>query len=238
MSKQTDGYEQIGVAMTCRGYAEYERMFDLDETVLRTRSGTVLDVAAGASSFAAEARSKGFTVVSADPRYGHTAEQLEAEGLAEIATSSEKLGRLADRFDWSYYGDLERHRAGRFESLRMFVQDYAKSDRREKYKAEQLPNFSFADDTFSMVLCSHFLFLYREQFDDGFHRAALAELLRVCRPGGEVRIYPILGLDWKPYPQFGDLIAYLESLGAKCRLHQSGLPFIPGSTQMLCILKD
>lgn len=235
MSKQTDRYEQIGVAMTCRGYAEYERMFDLDDTLLRL--GTVLDVAAGASSFAAEARSKGLTVMSADPRYRHSADQLEAEGLAEIASSSEKLGRLADRFDWSYYGDLERHRAGRLESLRLFVQDYAEPDRRERYRAEQLPHFSFADDTFSLVLCSHFLFLYREQFDDDFHRGALAELLRVCRPGGEVRIYPLLGLDWKPYPRFDDLIAYLESLGAECRLRQSELPFIPGSTQMLCILK-
>jgi SAM-dependent methyltransferase len=235
MMKQTEHYDQIGVAMTCRGYAEYERMFDLDEEALRR--GIVLDVAAGASSFAAEAGRRGIDVLCADPRYAQSPEQIGAEGLAEIGTSSEKLARLAHRFDWSYYGDIERHKAGRIQSLGLFLQDYAEPSSRSRYRAEHLPELSFPDDTFSTVLCSHFLFLYREQFDDAFHRAALGELLRVCKPGGEVRVYPLQSLRWEPYPELPELLAYLESLGSTCTRKPSGLPFIPGSTEMLCIRK-
>lgn len=222
--------------MTCRGYAEYERMFDLSEPVLRR--GKVLDVAAGASSFAAEARGKGIDIACADPRYALSVEQIGAEGLAEIEASTDKLARLAHRFDWSYYGSLERHKAGRLASLQLFLEDYAEPLARERYKSDFLPNLSFADDAFSLVLCSHFLFLYREQFDDAFHRAALKELLRVCRPGGEVRVYPLLALNWEPYPRLAELMAHIESLGGTCALRKSGLPFIPGSTEMLCIGKN
>lgn len=232
---QTERYEQIGVAMTCRGYAEYERMFDLDEPMLRR--GKVLDVAAGASSFAAEARGRGIDVTCADPRYAKTVEQIGEEGFAEIGTSSEKLAKLAHRFDWSYYGDIERHKAGRIQSLNLFLQDYAEHSARNRYTADLLPKLSFPDDTFTLVLCSHFLFLYQEQFDDAFHRAALAELLRVCRPGGEIRVYPLLSLRWEPYPGLPELMAHLELLGGRCELRKSGLPFIPGSTDMLCIRK-
>lgn len=233
--KQMEHYEQVGVAVTCRGYDEYVKMFDLDEETLRR--GSVLDVSAGASSFAAEARKRAIRVVCADPRYVLIHEQLGEESFAEIETSTEKLTRLAHRFDWSYYGDIERHKAGRMQSLSLFLQDYAEPSGRERYKADRLPELSFPDDTFSLVLCSHFLFLYQEQFDDAFHRAALAELLRVCRPEGEVRVYPLLSLRWEPYPGLSELIAYLESLGGSCTLKPSKLPFIPGSTQMLCIRK-
>lgn len=232
---QQDYYEQIGVAMTCRGYAEYERMFDLDEETLRR--GEVLDVAAGASSFAAEAAGKGIRAYGADPRYALSPERLSEEGLAEIESSTAKLERLAGRFDWSYYGDSERHKAGRLRSLRMFVADYGRPSAKERYVPDALPNLSFAGDRFSLVLCSHFLFLYGEQFDDAFHRAALEELLRVCRPGGEVRVYPLLSLRWEPYPLLAELMAHLESQGAECSLRKSRLPFIPGSTDMLVLRK-
>ncbi|MEF3302717.1 class I SAM-dependent methyltransferase [Paenibacillus sp. GYB003] len=232
---QTERYDQVGVAMTCRGFAEYELMFGLDEALLGR--GPVLDVAAGASSFAAEARSRGIDVVCADPRYALTAGQIAAEGAAEIEASTEKLERLAHRFDWSYYGDIASHKAGRIRSLELFVRDYERHAGRGRYTADMLPRLSFADHSFALVLCSHFLFLYREQFDDAFHRAALAELLRVCRPGGEVRVYPLLSLGWEPYPQFPELIAFVEGLGGACSLEKSGLPFIPGSTDMLRIRK-
>ncbi|MDF2721758.1 MAG: hypothetical protein K0Q59_1433 [Paenibacillus sp.] len=233
---KTEHYEQTGVAITCRGYAEYERMFDLDEHTLR--QGRVLDVSAGASSFAAEARTRAIDVTSADPRYSLPAGQIGEESYAEIETSTEKLTRLAHRFDWSYYGNIDNHKAGRLKSISLFLNEYATSAGRSHYAAERLPELSFPDDTFALVLCSHFLFLYQEQFDDTFHRAALAELLRVCRPGGEVRVYPLLSLRWEPYPHLTELMEHLESLGGSCSLRASRMPFIPGSTQMLCVRKN
>jgi len=44
--------------------------------------------------------------------------------------STAKLEGLKDLFDFSYYGSLENHRAGREASLERFITDFA-ADRRE-----------------------------------------------------------------------------------------------------------
>ncbi|HZG56831.1 methyltransferase domain-containing protein [Paenibacillus sp.] len=238
-------YPQAGVAVTCRSYREYEAMFALDDEALRR--GPVLDVAGGASSFAAEAGGRGAEVVAADPRYAKDADTLYAESAEEIAASTAKLARLKERFDWSYYGSLEAHRANREASLEAFAADYRRErerereigagERRRRYVAAALPRLPFPDDAFALTLCSHFLFLYEEQFDFAFHRDALRELYRVTRPGGEVRVYPLYTLRHERYPGLEALIESFEAAGAAAALLPSSLPFIPGSTRLLRIAK-
>jgi len=230
-------YPQTGVAVTCRSFREYEAMFTLEDGALA--SGPTLDVAGGASSFAAEARSRGAQVVSADPRYAKTADTLHAESLEEIASSTAKLERAKDRFDWSYYGSIEAHRANRERSLERFAADYRAEAEAGSgaYVAAGLPKLPFEDDTFALTLCSHFLFLYEAQFSCEFHRDALKELYRVTRPGGEVRVYPLYTLRHERYPGLDGLMRELEDAGADVRLLPSRLPFISGSTQLLRVGK-
>ncbi|MFC4778620.1 hypothetical protein ACFO9Q_17640 [Paenibacillus sp. GCM10023252] len=113
-------YEQAGVAMTCRGFEEYRRMFDLTEELLT--AGETLDIAAGASSFTAEGSARGYRISAVDPRYGNTLDNLISEASQEIEASTAKLETLQSRFDWSYYGDLTKHRQGRMHSLCLFEQ--------------------------------------------------------------------------------------------------------------------
>ncbi len=230
-------YPQTGVAVTCRSFREYEAMFALDDGALA--GGPTLDVAGGASSFAAEARARGARVVSADPRYAKSAAALYAESLEEIASSTAKLERAKDRFDWTYYGSIEAHRANRERSLERFVADYRAETEAGSaaYVSAALPKLPFDDGTFALTLCSHFLFLYEEQFTHEFHRDALLELYRVARPGGEVRVYPLYTLRHERYPGLDDLIREFESAGAAVRLLPSRLPFISGSTELLAICK-
>lgn len=228
-------YEQVGVAMTCRSFEEYLRMFSLDENELK--AGPLLDVAAGASSFAAEACARGLDVSAADPLYAMTPEAIRIHGEEEIASSTEKIKKLADRFLWTYYGDPERHRQGREQSLRRFLDHYGGPERGDRYTPAYLPALPYKADTFHRVLCSHFLFLYGEQFDYNFHLEAVLELLRVCRPGGEVRVYPLLDLRWNRYPELDRLILSVERTGAKADLLPSQLPFIPGSSELLRLRK-
>lgn len=232
MSKQR--YEQIGVAMTCRSYEEYVRMFDLQQSDLE--NGAALDVAAGGSSFTAEANARGYSAFAVDPRYGAGIEEWIREAVQEIGTSTAKLAEIKESFDWSYYGSLESHRAGREASIERFaahVQDSAETD---SYVYGMLPELPFSDDQFSLVLCSHFMFLYANQFGTEFHIKAILELIRICRPGGQIRIYPLISLNWEPYPELEQLLETISANGGRAELLPSRLPFIPGSSQYLRIL--
>lgn len=231
MNRQ-DVYEQVGVAATCRGYEEYERMFNLPGQLEGKR---ILDIAGGASSFTADCSSRGIFAQAVDPRYAYAPEIVLADAREEIETSTEKLRSLAHRFDWSFYGNIDLHRAGRLESFHRFAADYSAADAKDRYIAGSLPELPCADQSFDLVLCSHFLFLYADQFDASFHERAVLDMIRVCRPGGQVRIYPLLSLRWAPYPHMDSLLAAILSVGAVPSLETSRLPFMPNSSEMLVI---
>ncbi|CAM4059553.1 class I SAM-dependent methyltransferase [Paenibacillus alkaliterrae] len=229
----TQRYEQVGVAMTCRGYEEYVRMFDLKEADLS--AGQVLDVAAGGSSFTADANERGYSAVAVDPRYGAGVQQWVMEAEQEIETSTAKLAKLADAFDWSYYGTLEQHREGRKASHARFTADVLSNDHKQNYVGGQLPDLPFSDERFSLVLCSHFMFLYANHFGPDFHVKSIFELMRICKPGGQIRIYPLISLNWELYPELERLIETINRSGATTELLPSKLPFIPGSDYFLRI---
>ncbi|WNQ09767.1 methyltransferase domain-containing protein [Paenibacillus aurantius] len=233
MSKEF--YEQTGVAMTCRSYREYADMFALEPADLE--AGPILDVAGGASSFAAGAGRNGFEVMAADPQYAMSRHELEKHGREEIETSTAKLKGLAHQYDWSYYGSLDAHRANREQSLSLFLADFEREGER-RYKPASLPKLPFEDEAFSLVLCSHFLFLYNRQLDYDFHLAAVRELIRLLRPEGQLRIYPLVDLHWQPYPHLEKLLTELEGEGISSRTARSGLPFIPGSDSLLVLTKN
>lgn len=234
MSRQ-DVYEQVGVAMTCRSLQEYVDMFQLSGDWMS--QGPILDVAAGASSFVAQIRRAGADAVAVDPLYQGQAEELYARGKQEIADSTEKLRNIAHTYDWGYYGSLEQHRLNREQALEEFIQTYANDDTKQIFVPGGLPRLPFADDRFSLVFCSHFLFLYHQQFDEEFHRQAIAELVRVCRPSGEVRLYPLVGLDRKQYAHLAELISDLRQDGHEVALVPTTFRFLEGATRFLQIGK-
>ncbi|WP_225446387.1 class I SAM-dependent methyltransferase [Paenibacillus rhizovicinus] len=220
-------YEQVGVAVTCRSFEEYVRMFDLREQRLE---GRILDIAGGASSFTADAVAGGLDAYAADPRYALDYEVLIREATEEIAVSAAKIAKLADKFDFSYYGSVDNHRANREASLLRFEAHFGQPEERAKrYTAASLPHLPLESDSFDIVLCSHFLFLYEDQFDYSFHRDAILEMMRVCKPGGTVRIYPVMSLRWTPYAHMDELLEAIRGAGGSPGFFTSKLPFIPGS---------
>lgn len=227
-------YPQTGVANTCRSFDEYMRMLDLKMEDLA--GGPVLDVAGGASSFTARLRELGIAATAADPFYAGAAERVLEEARKEIGVSSAKLEAAAASYDWSYYGSPERHRALRERSYERFAADFAREDAPSRYIAASLPDLPFADGSFGLVLCSHFLFLYGEQFDEAFHRASLAELLRVTRTGGEVCVYPLVTLGWQTPPYLQGLLEELRAT-ASVRAVPTMLPFTPAKSPVMKLAK-
>jgi hypothetical protein len=235
MSEQSEFYEQAGVAMTCRSFAEYEKMFVLKKEDLE--QGVILDIASGASSFTAVAKSQGIKAYAVDPLYQKTIPEMAEHGRNEITISTDKLAKLTNKFDWTYYGNLELHQEIRLRSLDVFLEDYSKADAGHTYKSSALPQLPFPSNTFSLVLCSHFLFLYQEQFDYSFHILAVTEMLRTCQKGGQIRIYPVFDLKGVIYPNLERLMSQIQEQGALAELIASELPFILGSTHYLNIQK-
>ncbi|MNI60376.1 hypothetical protein D3C73_1155880 [compost metagenome] len=107
-----------------------------------------------------------------------------------------------------------------------------------RYISAMLPVLPFPNESFGLVLCSHFLFLYGEQFDGIFHRQAINELLRVCRNGGQVLIYPLKTLGFELYSELAEIVTELGSNGVEARYCYSELPFIPGSSELLSLTKQ
>lgn len=230
-----EGYEQIGFAVTCRSWEEYRRMFVLNEEMLH--QGPILDVAAGASSFTASALDKGLEAVAVDPLYDNGYETVSGHARAELAVSGEKIAAMKERMDWSYYGSYELYQQQRMLSLERFLASYGREDAGNCYIPAAMPKLPFTDNRFSLVLCSHFLFLYEQELDEEFHFKSCLELLRVCRPGGQIRIYPLFNLSYKPYSKLETILQKLETAGADITFEQSELPFIPGSKELVCITK-
>lgn len=232
--EKADRYEQVGVAMTCRSFREYVDMFELAPESLQH---PILDVAAGASSFIAEAHQRGLEAVAVDPLYSGQPESIHRHGTEEIASVTEKLSKLAHVYDWDYYGSVQQHEQIRLRSLGVFYDDYKLDIGHLRYVAGKLPDLPFADDTFSLVLCSHFLFLYDEQFDFQFHLDALRELVRVCKPGGEVLVYPLATFKREPYPRLSEIIRILTAEGRVVEQVPTTFCFLKGATHFLRIAK-
>jgi hypothetical protein len=227
-------YPQAGVASTCRSYREYMAMFALREADLRR--GPVLDVAGGASSFTARLSAMGVEAFAADPFYDGEREAVVAAARREAEEASAKVEALKHIYDWSFYESPERHRLMREEACREFAEHFLSEEGGRRYVAASLPRLPFADGFFHTVVCSHFLFLYGDRFDEAFHLGAVAEMLRVTAPGGEVRVYPLVTLQWKMSPIVEAIIENARGCADGEQVSGS-LPFIPVESPVLRLRK-
>jgi ubiquinone/menaquinone biosynthesis C-methylase UbiE len=207
-----------------RSFDEYVRMFALTGDELRR---SVLDCAAGPSSFQAELHRRGGSVVSVDPVYAFTADEIRSRVDAVRDSMMRQVRGQLEQFRWDFIRspqDLERERMG---AMEQFLEDYRSDGPRARYLPQSLPNLDFRDGTFDLALCSHFLFLYADHLDTAFHLASVAELLRVAR---EVRIFPVTDLSGK---QSSHLAPVREKFnGAVVRVPYE---FLKGANEMLVL---
>ncbi|TAN44209.1 MAG: SAM-dependent methyltransferase [Nitrospirae bacterium] len=207
------------IAFFGRTYREYLDMFGLNEDVLR--KGRILDCPAGASSFTVEARAKGINATATDILYGLDADTLLQKGRKDIGHVFEKFDEVAHLYVWNYYKSKDEVMAVRTKALELFTADFSAGKEEDRYVRAELPHLSFPDKAFDVVLSSNFLFLYGDRLDLDFHKASLMELLRVC--SGEVRLFPLIGLDFKPYPYLDDVVEFLHNEGVM--VETIGVPF-------------
>lgn len=171
-----------------RSFDEYRRMFALTEADLNAR---ILGCADGPASFNAEGTAAGHRVVSCDPLYRWTTDQIRERIRATSEEILEQTRRNEEQFVWTTIASIQELREVRMASMERFLDDFDSGRQQGRYVDAELPGLPLAASSFDLALCSHFLFLYSEQFSEDFHVEAIREMCRVAR---DVRVFPLLSL--------------------------------------------
>jgi hypothetical protein len=210
-----------------RNLEEYKAMFALSEADLRSK---LLGCGDGPSSFNAEATTKHGLVVSIDPVYRFSKEEI-ARRIAETSeTVLAQVEKNRNDFVWENIRSVDELEAVRMAAMREFLEDYECGREEKRYIEAELPRLPFEDHAFDLVLCSHFLFLYGDHFDLSFH---IDSLLEMCRAGKEVRVFPLIDLKGKRSKHLRPLIDALERSGYRCSIQRVGYEFQKGGNEML-----
>lgn len=214
-----------------RTLAEYAQFFRLDLEALRGRD--VLDVAAGPSSFAAEACARRVHAVAVDPFYGAPEHDLAGRIRADYERMFAQIRAKPRLFRFKTFASFDAAEAERRAAAQRFLADYSTHFAHGRYVGGALPRLPFFDRTFDLVLCAHLLFLHAARFDFAWHVEAARELIRVA--ADEVRIHPICGPDGRPYPQLDDLRGELDAVGIESEIVPVDYEFFAGSNRMLVL---
>lgn len=212
-----------------RTFAEYQLMFNLSAADLNTR---ILGCGDGPASFNAEMTQKGHSVVSVDPVYQFSAEQIRQRVRDTYEPIISQVKQNADRYVWQYFQDADELGQSRLAAMESFLLDYEVGKEAGRYRCQSLPSLDLGNHQFELCLCSHLLFLYSEQLSEEFHRAAIQELLRVAH---EVRIFPLLKLDCTPSPYVEILAQELSQQGFMVQILPVAYEFQKGGDKMLQI---
>lgn len=223
--------EVPAIAFFGRTLAEYAQFFSLDVARLKGRS--ILDVAAGPSSFVAEACKRGLDAVAVDPLYGSTVEELRGRVDTDYRGMLSQMQSKAHLFRFKSFGSFEEAEMSRRAAAERFLADYAAHGFHGRYVGASLPLLPFFDREFDIVLCAHLLFVYAKRLDFDFHLAACRELVRVSRQ--EVKIHPIVGTNGRKYPELGRLRIALAEDGIDSQIVDVDYEFFAGSDSMLVL---
>ena len=212
-----------------RSLTEYQLMFDLSETDLNSR---ILGCGDGPASFNAEMTELGHSVVSIDPIYQFSPEQIEQRVRATYEPVISQVKQNSSDYIWNNFRGADELGKARLKAMENFLLDYNAGKVAGRYLHQSLPSLEFADRQFDLCVCSHLLFLYSEQLSLDFHLAAIDELLRVA---SEVRIFPLLKLDCEPSPYLELVIEKLSTQGYDIQVKSVNYEFQKGANQMLSI---
>lgn len=210
-----------------RSFEEYRRMFMLSDTDL---AGRILGCGDGPASFNAEATARGHTVVSCDPIYAFSPAEIERRVQVCYGDLIAQVRSNRQGFVWDHFHDPDQLGQCRLASMRRFLADFEAGRVEGRYITGSLPLLPFEDSEFDLALVSHLLYLYSEQLNFEFHRAAIEELLRVAK---RVRIFPLLTLDGKPSPHVEPTLAHLSAKGWRAEIVVVPYEFQRGGSRML-----
>lgn len=214
-----------------RSFDEYSRMFDLDAAI---DLGPVLDCGSGPASFGVEAAQAGMQVVSVDPIYRYSGDEIRRRFQESEETVLSQVRDTPSDWTWSYHRDVETLRRNRRSALDKFLEDYEPGKRMARYILGALPALPFPDGAFPLAVCSHLLFLYSGLLAPDFHVRSVLEL---CRVAEEIRIFPLLTLACELSPHVAEVRAILAERHWDTEIRTVPYELQRGGNQMLRVFR-
>jgi len=210
-----------------RSYDEYLRMFDLTEAELKLK---ILGCGDGPASFNSVCNKRGGRVISADPLYNLTKEEIRKRISETYDEVLEQTWSNREKFRWDVIKSTEELGRTRMEAMEIFLASYEEGKKEGRYIEASLPDLPFRDREFDIALSSHFLFLYTDNLSYDFHLRSIREMLRVAK---EARIFPLLEINADRSPYVERIIKELGPEGIKVR--KVNYEFQIGGNEMLII---
>lgn len=210
-----------------RSLAEYIRMFDLTPDQLKMR---ILDCAGGPASFNAEMTRQGYNVISFDPVYQFSADEIAQRIQETYQTVIDGVKTNWENYTWQDIQSPKELGQIRMSAMQQFLEDFPSGLQQGRYVIGELPMLPFDTKQFDLALCSHFLFTYSDLLSLEFHLASIQEL---CRVAGEVRIFPLLNISGEISSLLLSVIKELAAQGYNWEIKQVPYEFQKGGNQVL-----
>ena len=222
-------YTYESVAPWGRSFEEYVRMFNLSDADLRSR---ILGCADGPASFNAKMAERGHRVISCDPLYQFTGEQIRTRIDETYDNIIAQTHHNIEHFVWTTITSVDDLGRVRRAAMNNFLEDYEQGRKEGRYIASELPTLPFVGGTFDLALCSHFLFLYSPIISLELHEKAIAAM---CAVAAEVRIFPLLTYDSILSPYVEPVVDRLKKSGRRVSIERVAYEFQKGGNEMLRI---
>jgi len=215
-----------------RSYDEYRRMFALTDAELDLK---IIACADGPAAFNAVMHRRGKRVISCDPLYAFSSDEIRKRIAATHDLMVQRARQDAHRFVWDVIRSPEEMGQVRMQAMQEFLADYDVGTRDGRYVNQALPQLGFANGSFDLALCSHFLFLYSEEFSLDYHLASIQEMCRVAR---EVRIFPLLDMQGRHSQHRDPVTTELPRIGFTVSIERVPYEFQCGGNEMMRVRRS
>lgn len=215
-----------------RNLNEYMTMFSLTSDDIASKK--IISFGDGPASFNAEASEIGGSVLSLDPIYRFSADEIKTRIDEVSGTVMEQTEQNKERYNWNgNIKSLDELKSVRMSAMNVFISDFEKGKVEGRYIEHSLPDRTpFWNNSFDIGLSSHFLLMYTQLGYD-FHIRSIDEMLRICR---EVRIFPTVDLSGYK-TELAEKITDHYRKRYKVSLIKTKYEFQKGGNEMLSIIK-
>ena len=221
------GFKLDKIILWGRSLNEYIGMFNLtpDEFNL-----AILDCGGGPASFNAQMTHRGHKVISCDPIYQFSADEINGRIQETYQILIDGLKANLANYVWQNIESPEQLGKIRMQAMNQFLEDFPLGLSQGRYVVDELPNLSFKERQFDLALVSHLLFTYSDHLSLEFHLNSIKEL---CRVAQEVRIFPLLNISGEQSELLLPVIENLQQSGYKAETQRVNYEFQKGANQLL-----